>query len=424
MRLLLLPIKPELWKSPDIAIAMEQARDSARRIRKKIDIRRERVRYSLACERIESLAIQDSNTNGTFFEIEGAQAYTILNLLPTDGDTKFPFCGPSHIKELKANLPREISAKISITGGLVVVLDPFRHQYSQPQSIESIKQKNGTNKPAHDYSSCEVDLDSLNNEAVLRRTHEQIRRAIETGEPMGWVNVESSDLSGTGLARHTIFIKALREYIGLRERPWTKKLVKVPKKVPDEEAISIRENKWWYQLLKKFLPFLLPKSIPMKTIMIDKEEIEYLPIEPIYIRFAYKDGSEGDPFPLFCLPLEKEPPGLPVIQAALISSRHFELDRKVDLCLLRNSEISLREDATIAEQEKIAYDKATKFIQGYIKKFKGLELYLYHTGLEPAIIGTYHAVVETLRLPNFRGRLMVIPKIYHKNGYVDLKPWY
>lgn len=424
MKLLLIPIKPDLWKSPDMALAVEQARDSARRIRKKIDVRRERVRYSLACERVESLAMQDSHTNRTFFKTEGAHANSLLNLFPTDGNTKFPFCGPSHIKELKAKFSPEISAKIDITGGLVIVLDPFRNQYSLQQSIEPTKHKNGINKSVPDYLSCEVDLDGLNNEAVLRQTHDQIRRAIETGGPLGWINVESPNSSGIGLARHTVFVKALREYIGLKERPWTKKLVKVPKKVPDEEAIAIRENKWWYQLLRKSLPFLLPKSIPMKTIMVDEEKIEYLQIEPVYIRVAYKDGSEGAPFPLLCLPPEKQPAGLPVIRAALISSRHFELDHEVDLCLLRNSEISLREDATIAEQERMAYDKATKFIQSYIEKLKGLELHLYHTGLEPAIIGTYHAVVETLRLPKFRGRLMIIPKVYHKNHYIDLKPWY
>ena len=423
MKLLLIAVKPDLWKSPNMALAVEQAKDSARKIRKNIDVRRERVRYSLACESVERLAVHDSITNGTFFEVDGAQAYSISNLFPADGGTTFTFCGPSHIKELKVKLPKEISAKVSITGGLVIVLDPFRNQYSLPHSVEPSNQKSGLNNIPPDYSLCEADLNSLSNNAVLQRTHSQIRRAIETGQPLGWVNVESSD-SATGLARHTVFVKALREYIVLKERPWTKKLVKVPKKVPDKEAIATRESKWWYQFLKDFLPFLLPKKIPLKTIMVDEEQIEFLPIEPRFIRLAYKDGSEGASFPLLCLPPAKQPTGLPVIRAALISNRHFELDKEVDLCLLRNSELSLREDATIAEQELMAYEKATKFIQECIENLKGLELHLYHTGLEPAIIGTYRAIVETLRSASFRGRLLVIPKIYHRGGFIDLGPWY
>ncbi|MEK9148768.1 MAG: hypothetical protein AAB267_01835, partial [Candidatus Desantisbacteria bacterium] len=37
--MLLIPITSERWKSPDMSLAVEQARDSARRIQKKVDIR-------------------------------------------------------------------------------------------------------------------------------------------------------------------------------------------------------------------------------------------------------------------------------------------------------------------------------------------------------------------------------------------------
>jgi len=54
----------------------------------------------------------------------------------------------------------------------------------------------------------------------------------------------------------------------------------------------------------------------------------------------------------------------------------------------------------------------------------GLELHLYHTGLEPAVIGVYRAIVESLRAPSNRGRFVVIPKIFRRGRYDSLKAWY
>lgn len=409
MRLLLIPITSERWKSPDMALAVEQARDSARRIQKKVDIRRERTRFSIACEQIETIAMQQNRDR--HFVIEGEQAYKIMRLFPAEGKAHFPFLGPSEVQKVKSDLPPELSVKVGITGGLVAILIPFRNIYIPQKSLTSDQKKIkfGAQKP--DYSLCNVDLSTETNGNTLHRTHKQIRKAIETGECLGWV-------------RHEFFTKAIREYIGLKERPTTTKTVKVKKDVPDVDAIAQRESKWWFKFLKSYFPIFLPKSIPMKSILVDKERIVYLPIKPVYIRIAFRDGSEGAPFPLFCLPPIKEPRGLPVIRAALMSGRHFDLDSEVDICLLRNSELKGQEDVTIAKQEEIAYNRVTDFIYSCLEKMDGIELHIYHTGLEPTVVGTYRAIVEVLRTEKYRGKFMVIPRFYRGNRFVDEKAWY
>ena len=63
-----------------------------------------------------------------------------------------------------------------------------------------------------------------------------------------------------------------------------------------------------------------------------------------------------------------------------------------------------------------------------LEKLNGLEFHLYQTGLEPAVIGTYRAILEILRKSDskYRDKLIVIPKMFrgHKNGFQDLKAWY
>lgn len=409
MRLLLIPVTSEKWKSLNMVQAVKQARDSARRIQKKVDIRQERTRFSIACEQIEALAIQQNRD--VHFVIEGEEADRVMKLFPAEGKTHLPFLGPSEIQNVKSNLPPEISARVSITGGLVSTLIPFRNIYLPQESLISNQKKIKFGSQTPDYSLCDVDLSTKMDGNILHRTHKQIRNAIQTGECLGWV-------------RHEFFTKAIREYIGLKERPTTTKTVKVKKEVPDEKAIAQRERKWWFKFLKSYLPIFLPKSVPMKSIMVDEKRVVCLPIEPVYIRIAFRDGSEGQPFPLFCLPPIKEPEELPVIHAALMSGRHFDLDPKVDLCLLRNSELKGQEVMSIAKQEEIAFNRVTDFIYRCLEKMGGMELHIYHTGLEPAVIGTYRAVVEALRSEKIRERFMVIPRFYKENSFTFEKAWY
>jgi hypothetical protein len=117
--------------------------------------------------------------------------------------------------------------------------------------------------------------------------------------------------------------------------------------------------------------------------------------------------------------------------------------------LVRNYEVQVIGNAS--DQEELAFrrtfefvDELFKFIDGKISKeqisfklkallmvkpnidsrsWRGLKLYVYHsTGLEPAIVGVYRAIIELLR--QYRGRLVVIPKILKRGAYVESEEWY
>ncbi len=418
MKVILIPISSNNWESKEMKVVVQQAKDSARKIRKRIDVRLERRRFSNACNRIEELALNYGSDN--FLELEDDKTQLLLDKLPMDRDAQFPFFEAIEIKRiLQKGVSTELKNKIPTNGGIVAILEPFAAGNISFQTKQREKKKQ-LKPPKPDYSTSNVDLKRMNQEN--RRFHRQIRMAIETGNPLGWINIEGE--GNIGLVKHEALITAVREYIYVKEQPTKTIMVEVTKEVPDKEATRKRNGKWWY----KILPFLIPKNPIMKKIKVKEPKVTKLPIEPINIRFAYSDGSIGEEFPLFCLAPKKVPKGLPVINTTLISNRHFELDPKIDICLIRNSEISRREEATIGEQEQLSFKIVYKFLRKYLDKSNGLKLHLYHTGLEPAVIGTYRAILEILRESDskYRDKLMVIPKMFrgYKKGFQDLKTWY
>ena len=168
------------------------------------------------------------------------------------------------------------------------------------------------------------------------------------------------------------------------------------------------------------------------------------------MRISYNDGSEGKPFPVFCLPLIKEPQedGFFEVNAQIVSLRHMLADLITEISIIRNIEIQRRENS--AEQENFAYSQVHHFINVFLKMLKKeidpsqlknqgrlfdflwnklnlqenqknkLKLNLFQsTGLTPAIIGAYRAVTDCLI--EFRGDLIVIPKIYQPKKELEEK---
>lgn len=416
MKIILIPISQEVWNSQEMEIVRRQAKVSARRIRKGIDVRLERTRFTSACNRIEELAFK--NNSDSVIEVEGENINRLSSVLPKDGDSQLPFIEPEGIsKVFTSSGLQNLKKNLQPSGGVVILLEAFNGKpnlfISQTKSIKSI-----LNTPTPDYSVCEVDIEKIKEEE--KRFHEQIRNSIETGIPLGWVNIKEE--GKTGLVRHEALIASIREYIYLKKQPQKTEMVQVIKSVPDEEATEKRNNKWYYKLF----PFLKPHKPVMKQIKVKEPKVIALPIIPINVQFAYEDGTIGDKFPLFGLLKDTKLIELQTIKAALISNRHFELDSEIDFCLIRNSEIRRGEEATMAEQEQLSFEIVYRFLNEFIEKNKGLELHLYHTGLEPAVIGTYKAVLTILLNPKMRGKLKVIPKMFrgYQNGFQDLKVWY
>lgn len=368
MRLLLIPVSSEQVKAREMQLALQQAYDAARRIGKKTNLRRERVRFTLACEQIESVA--QKQESDSIVGIDRADVETVFGVLPTVGGVRIPFIDRKAIRNRKHSRFRKLCEGIDVDGGLVAVADPFSECGQFQGNADTIAQLEEASPITPDYSSCEIRVGELSPKSAAWRTHKQIRNALETGRPIGWINVHESEASGGRLARHEVLVDALRDYVGS------------PSKGEDSSRNAAN------------------------------------------IHVAYPDGSVGDAIPLLCLEPIEAPAGLPSINAALISARHFEMDEIVEVSLMRNSEITEDGDTPIADQERFAFRKAMDFFEDGVKKLGGLEVRLFHTGLEPAVVGTYRAVIEFLRKPGNRGKFAVIPKVLAGKKYKDLRPWY
>ena len=146
-------------------------------------------------------------------------------------------------------------------------------------------------------------------------------------------------------------------------------------------------------------------------------------IMPAELRIIYADGSEGLPFPIRCRHqrtqsevnwLSQHPP----LKAVLMSMRHLDLDREVDLAWFRNREVS--KSRALAETDEYCYQTTRKLLSDALKEGP-LLLHMYHTGFEPAVVGFYRAVVEALQKHN---RLGVLPYYYRDKKPFELGSWW
>jgi hypothetical protein len=405
MKLLLLSVNRETWESQEARSAAEQVREAAKRIEKKVDLRHERIRFTRACASIEALGLEKHEV---YLETTGHQTWELMSRLPKEGSITLNFVSPADLERLAGQL--EFLRGIPKQNGLVVI--PLPSSDTPPPSERETSIRELHPKPP-DFSESDVDLNSISEDLILRRFHGDLRQALRLNECLG-----------LGGYRHEIFVKGIRHYIYVRDQPFTEEKVRITKDVPDTEAIAKREATIGFRLKKSLFPSLLPKDVPMKRVSVWDTRKVPARVDPVYLRISFQDGSEGMPFPLFCIPKKQRPEGLDTIHAALISSRHFELDSEIDLCIIRNSELSRREDESFADQENLAFQRAMKTFQRFVKSKSGAEIHLYHTGLEPAVVGTYRAIMEILRWPENRGRVVVIPKLYRENSYVELDPWF
>ncbi|HUW95602.1 MAG TPA: hypothetical protein VMW58_07420 [Anaerolineae bacterium] len=148
---------------------------------------------------------------------------------------------------------------------------------------------------------------------------------------------------------------------------------------------------------------------------------------PVYIQVVYTDGSQGEPFPLRCLPqraqsdladLRRSQP----LRVALMSMRHLEMDHDVDMAWFRNREVS--KSRTLAETDTFCYLQTRNQLRE-TRSGGDLRIYLYQTGLQPAVIGFYRALVEELvRRADSPASLEVVPHYFQRRtGYRPGQPW-
>lgn len=114
------------------------------------------------------------------------------------------------------------------------------------------------------------------------------------------------------------------------------------------------------------------------------------------IRLVYADGSEARAFPLRCLPPRERGAAETQLRVGLMSMRHLQLDALVDWYWFRNREID--QSSTLGRADEYCYLHSVRQLEELRCSVGagGVLLRLYHTGFEPAVVGFYRAVTESL----------------------------
>ena len=146
------------------------------------------------------------------------------------------------------------------------------------------------------------------------------------------------------------------------------------------------------------------------------------PLQHQSIQVIYADGSEAMPFPLFCLPQkESVESSAPALRIAMMSMRHLEMDPEIDFCWFRNREVS--RNRSLAETDQFCYDMTLQQMSENLQ-YGPMNLQIFHTGFEPAVIGFYRGVVQTMSRCNVSNGLRITPFYYRgSKGYQRGKVW-
>jgi len=389
----ILPIRVVKVPSEKITVAErirradEMARIFLDQIIKKREVSRFRREFSLMCEVIEREAVREGEI---MFEGVNESLTTILN----QNEYFLPFIKPDEISIFIKKI-EDHTSKLSLISklpflkklkecknGIVITLQAWEKSVPEvpAPSQEVFSGKKLRFERMYDEEECISDIEEI------RKIDMLIMGSIDEGIPFSLVNPSYARV------RVHAFVEALRDYIYEREG-----------------------------------------------------------CEPVELRIAYGDGTEGGSFHLFSLPPIERPSDEEFLElkVGIVSLRHTGTDLEAECSLVRNYEIQVIGSAS--DQEELVFrrtlefvDELFKLIDGRIGKermgfklkalsmvrpeissgsWRGLKLYIYHsTGLEPAIAGAYRAVVELLK--QYRGRLIVVPKIFKRGTYMETEEWY
>lgn len=126
----------------------------------------------------------------------------------------------------------------------------------------------------------------------------------------------------------------------------------------------------------------------------------------------YRDGSRARPFPLGAVPMSNDVSELGrTLRFALLSIRHVQLDPVVDGAWLRNAEVS--RPRAMALTDELVYLESRKQLRALTDRGP-VTIVMFQTGLEPAIVGLYRAVVH--HLLERPGTVSVQPRFHHNNA--------
>ena len=147
---------------------------------------------------------------------------------------------------------------------------------------------------------------------------------------------------------------------------------------------------------------------------------------PVLRRFAYdeafrgrsipvvfQDTSKSEPFPIGCLTANQSAPKTgEVVKLGLSSFRHPDLEYLIDLYFARNRD--LNDESSMAGVEALTCRRAVEMLSDPALRDGG-QVWVFHTGLEPMVVGFYRGVVTVLQERKRRGlprTLVITPWLY------------
>jgi len=384
LKLRVIKVPKSEWEKPGgIQHVATDVIEYGKLITKGINIRRYREDFTVTSGCVERMALQNSESE-IIAEIEGKESRNLIEVLKQKGIMR-SFVLPEELSAFKDELKGKIKRALQnvFDAGIVIITVPYEKIETSFEPIEVL------GKPFTIPKKIIQTVDkAIENEKYVSKkeqildAHEQLRKALKEGSGLG-----------VSYLQPQVFVETIREYIYYQKESF---LLIFRKKIPSQRA---------------------------------------------ELRIAYQDGTEGAPFPLFCLrkpkKMERNFYELPL---QLISLRHMAADFATEACIIRNIEIQRRE--TSAEQEEFAFRKVYSFIENFLlllrnevsveelekeakifrvlwrnlklekeDKKQGLRVHLFQSsGLEPSVVGAYRAVLELLK--KYQGKLVVVPRIY------------
>ena len=378
LHLQLFKIPKERWQKPDLLYSVEDARSAGYWIENKVDLRLGRIRFRVNCNCVERIAVQDDQVKW-IGEVTGQNSKTFLSAIASESGIAYPFVLPDEMSDFIKRTKGMLRKSESMNTGLVAVVVP---DYSSAEEIIELSQLTARTHFVGSGFRFKVDPNEIDSSTYaidrpeeIARTHQQIQAALKSGQPLA-----------VSYLRHEIFVEAIRDYVFTKNK---------------KDATDLR--------------------------------------------VVYSDGTEGCPFPLFCLPSRPTTDklkGLFQMKVGSISMRHVALDSVTDGYLLQNIMISKRKLSS-AEQEDYAFRRTWWFLSNFVdlvqhkgaeklcqqeirfrylwnvlklkeEKSEGCELHIFQTGLVPATVGIYRAVVKFLK--QRRGELVVVPRLIGKKS--------
>lgn len=368
---------------------VEDALGIKRRMAKGVNLENERVRYSLCCAGIEAAASQQqtepADDAGQFSRTLEAHHLPIVAL------------GAGYLDVL-ALVSQRLPVQSSETRLGATFFPPDKveehktefYAFAKESGLadhEVVQQRVAFFNLAHQFGCGVIELQNAFHSVAMREPilHAPVEDTHEVHFPPWPEDEEAVDNRGRNL--HDILREQLREAIrDVREgRPGAVNFSNQPHNVITD-------------VLHEFV-----YSEPAQT------------DGPLYIQVIYTDGSQAEPFPVRCLPRRADLASLrgsQPLRVALMSMRHLQMDHDVDMAWFRNREVS--KSRTFAETDALCHLQTRKQLQE-ARGEGALRIHLYQTGLQPAVIGFYRALVEELmHRAHSPPSLEVIPYYYYR----------